>query len=140
MNKTKIAKLKKHGWRVGSAADFLNLSPAEEAFIELKASLAKDIQKRRQEIAVTQLQLAQCMHSSQSRIAKIENNDPTVSIDLMVKTLFALRTSTADIMKTITSSSVITREYSLLPISLEQQQTINPSPNRIKAKSLIVSR
>jgi len=131
MNKAKIAELKKHGWSVGSVTDFLELSPAEEAFIELKVSLAKNIQKRRQEIDMTQLQLAQCVHSSQSRIAKIEKNDPSVSLDLMVKTLFALKTSTTDIMHIITSSSVVA--------SGKRKQAIKSYTSNIKTKSLAVS-
>jgi len=138
MNKAKIAELKKHGWSVGSVTDFLELSPAEEAFIELKVSLAKDIQKQRQEIDMTQLQLAQCINSSQSRVAKIEKNDPSVSLDLMVKALLALRTSAAEILTTIKSASIVPGVKSRSLKSRIHKQAITSSAR--KKKSLAVSR
>jgi len=138
MNKAKIAELKKHGWSVGSVTDFLELSPAEEAFIELKVSLAKDIQKQRQEIDMTQLQLAQCINSSQSRVAKIEKNDPSVSLDLMVKALLALRTSSAEILTTIKRASIVPGVKSRSLKSRIHKQAITSSAR--KKKSLAVSR
>jgi transcriptional regulator with XRE-family HTH domain len=138
MNKAKIAELKKHGWSIGSVTDFLELSPAEEAFIELKVSLAQDIQKQRQEIDMTQLQLAQCINSSQSRVAKIEKNDPSVSLDLMVKALLALRTSAAEILTTIKSASIVPDGPSRSLKSHIHKQAITSSAR--KKKSLAVSR
>ena len=47
MNKTKIEKLNKMGWKVGSASDFLNLSAEESAYVELKASLSCYLHEKR---------------------------------------------------------------------------------------------
>ena len=90
MNKTKQKRLEKHGWRVGSVDEFLDLSPQESAYVELKLALSRSLQERRRRRRLTQEQLARLIKSSQSRVAKMEAGDPTVSIDLLVRSLLAL--------------------------------------------------
>ena len=41
MNKAKQKKLEKKGWKVGTAEEFLGLSPAESRCIELKLALSE---------------------------------------------------------------------------------------------------
>jgi len=81
------------GWKVGDAKEFLGLSEEETAYIELRLKLAVGLKAARKNHGVTQVQLAQTMKSSQSRVAKMEAGDPTVSLDLLVKSLLALGTS-----------------------------------------------
>ena len=50
---------------------------------------------------MTQLTLARAVGSSQSRIAKMEAGDPTVSIDLLIKALLALGASIRELGKII---------------------------------------
>ncbi len=99
MNRKKVTKLEKHGWKIGSAADFLKLTSEEAAYVEMKLALAEQLQKQRKSKRLTQEQLAKLIHSSQSRVAKMEKNDPTVSIDLLIKTLLALGSSPKDVAK-----------------------------------------
>ena len=101
MNKRKITKLKKQGWQVGSASDFLGLSKEEAAYIELKLALARKLQKKRISKELTQEKLAEIIHSSQSRVAKMEKNDPTVSLDLMIRTLLVLGSTRAELARAI---------------------------------------
>jgi DNA-binding XRE family transcriptional regulator len=101
MNRKKMLKLQKHGWKIGSASDFLGLSREEASFIDLKILLARYMKKKRREKHLTQNQLARAIHSSQSRVAKIEKNDPSVSLDLMVRSLFALGTSKSELARAI---------------------------------------
>ena len=93
MEKKKLLKLREHGWKTGDASDFLGLSKEEAAYVELKVALARYLQKKRQTRHLTQEELARIIRSSQSRVAKMESSDPTVSIDLMVRSLLALGTS-----------------------------------------------
>ena len=93
MRVSKRKKLAAKGWVTGSAKDFLGLSAEEEAFIDLRLKLADGLKVRRQSRGVTQAQLAESLRSSQSRVAKMEAGDPTVSLDLLVKSLLALGTS-----------------------------------------------
>ena len=93
MKKRKKDRLEAAGWKVGSAADFLHLSPDEVAFIEMKLALARNIRTRRQRRKLTQGQLAKLIDSSQSRVAKIEAADASVSLDLLVRALLTLGAS-----------------------------------------------
>ena len=105
MKKSKIEKLKKAGWRVGSTKDFLGLSEEEAAFIEMKLALAKYLKDKRIRKKLTQVQLAHSLHSSQSRVAKMEAGDPSVSMDLIVRSLLSLGTSPKQLAKVIGSLS-----------------------------------
>ena len=101
METTKKTRLEKAGWRVGSARDFLKLSPQEEAYIELKVALSRYLQKKRTGSRLTQEQLARKIRSSQSRVAKMEKGDPSVSLDLLVKSLLALGSSRHEITRAL---------------------------------------
>jgi DNA-binding XRE family transcriptional regulator len=101
MRANKRDKLTSKGWKVGSAAEFLGLSPEEEALIELRLRLAQGLRARRTRQRMTQAQLAAAIRSSQSRVAKMEAGDPTVSLDLLVRSLLTLGASSADLGKII---------------------------------------
>jgi predicted XRE-type DNA-binding protein len=101
MRKAKQDRLEKKGWKVGSVDEFLDLSPEESAYIEIKLRLSDNLRKRRTRKKLSQKQLAALIKSSQSRVAKMEGGDPTVSIDLLVKTLLALGTSDRDLANVI---------------------------------------
>jgi ribosome-binding protein aMBF1 (putative translation factor) len=98
-DKTKRVKLLNQDWKIGNAADFLNLSSQEARYIELKVGLAQYLQKKRTAKHLTQANLAKMIHSSQSRVAKMEQSDSTVSVDLLVRSLFALGTSRIELAK-----------------------------------------
>lgn len=97
------AKKRKHlesaGWRVGSATDFLGLSEGEAAYIDLKLTLSEKVRQCRKREKLTQTQLAQRLKSSQSRVAKIEAGDPSVSLDLLIRSLFTLGVTKTDLSK-----------------------------------------
>jgi DNA-binding XRE family transcriptional regulator len=103
MNDKKKKQLEAHGWRVGSVDEFLGLSKEEVAYIELKLALSEHLKKRRKQMKLTQVELATRLKSSQSRVAKIEAGDPSVSLDLLVRSLLALGTSQTDLAKMISS-------------------------------------
>lgn len=90
MNQAKRQRLEQKGWKVGSARELLQLSDEEVTYIELKLALGDQLKATREKRAVTQVELAKRMSSSQSRVAKMESGDPSVSIDLLVKALLAL--------------------------------------------------
>ena len=101
MRKAKKNRLEKKGWKVGSVEEFLDLSPEEAAYIELKLRLSDNLRQRRTRKKLSQKELAALIKSSQSRVAKMEGGDPTVSIDLLVKTLLALGASDRDLANVI---------------------------------------
>jgi len=97
MQETKRKKLEAKGWRIGTPKDFLGMSDEEEAYVNLRLKLAEGLKARRQSRGITQVGLARTIKSSQSRVAKMEAGDPTVSLDLLVKSLFALGTSNREL-------------------------------------------
>jgi DNA-binding XRE family transcriptional regulator len=101
VKKAKREKLEGAGWRLGSAEDFLELSKEEAAFVEMKLALADSVRRRRQARKLTQTQLAKMVGSSQSRIAKMEVGDPSVSIDLLMKTLLTMGASRTELARVI---------------------------------------
>lgn len=103
MNKQKRKNLEKKGWKFGSAEEFLGLSEEESAYIELKMKLSANLRKLRIEQKLTQVELAKVIKSSQSRVAKLETGDPSVSLDLIIRSLLALGTTNKDIARAISS-------------------------------------
>jgi len=101
MDKRKRERLEKKGWTAGSAADFLDLTNEESAYIEMKIALSEKLRDKRVRKKITQAQLAKAIQSSQSRVAKMESGDPTVSIDLLLKSLLALGVSKKELGRTI---------------------------------------
>jgi DNA-binding XRE family transcriptional regulator len=97
MDSTKKKLLEAEGWRVGSAEEFLGLSKQESDYIELKLALGENLKRRRQQKKLTQIELAKLLKSNQSRIAKMEAGDPSVSLDLLIKSLLALGITKKDI-------------------------------------------
>jgi predicted XRE-type DNA-binding protein len=104
MKRTKIKLLEKNGWKVGGVKEFLNLNPDEEEFIEMKLALSRSLQERRLKKNMTQAELADLLESSQSRVAKMEAGDPSVSFDLLVKSLLMLGTSRQAIARVLGKS------------------------------------
>jgi predicted transcriptional regulator len=104
MKKEKRQRLEAAGWRVGSASDFLGLSREEAAFVETKLALAAGVKQRRIAKGLTQGDLASRLGSSQSRVAKLESADPSVSVDLLVRALLALGANRAELARIISRS------------------------------------
>lgn len=96
-------RLQKSGWRVGNAREFLGLSDDEAAFVEMRVALSLNLRERRVNSGMSQSDLATRLGSSQSRVAKMEAADPTVSLDLLIRSLLALGASSADIAKALRS-------------------------------------
>jgi len=93
MDAVKQQKLEASGWRIGSANEFLGLSADQAELVEVRLRLARALRGERERLHVTQAVLAKRLGSSQSRVAKIEAGDPSVSLDLMVRALLSLGAS-----------------------------------------------
>lgn len=104
INKAKRKRLERLGWKVGNADEFLGLSPEESQYVELKLALSHRLRKQREAQKMTQGELAEQLGSSQSRVAKMEAADRTVSVDLLVRSLFHLGATKRDLAKIIAAS------------------------------------
>ena len=97
MKKHQRRKLVSAGWVIGSVKEFLGLTEADAVLIEMKLALSQSVRDRRKKQGLSQVQLAERLQSSQSRVAKMEAGDPSVSMDLLVSSLLLLGASSADL-------------------------------------------
>ena len=101
MRSDKKKRLEAKGWKVGSAKEFLGLSSQEEAYMEIKLRLAESLRNQRLRRNMTQSDVAKAIKSSQSRVAKMEAGESSVSLDLLVRTLLALGASSDSLTRLI---------------------------------------
>ena len=97
MDARKRKRLEAAGWRIGTVAEFLELSDAESALVVMRLSLSRSLRVQRTKRGVTQTSLAKALRSSQSRVAKMESGDPSVSLDLIVRALLIVGASRRDV-------------------------------------------
>ncbi|HEX9792879.1 MAG TPA: helix-turn-helix domain-containing protein [Planctomycetota bacterium] len=105
MKKPKRDKLAAAGWKVGDITDFLELSAEEAAMVEIKISLADSIRRRRIRRKLSQEALAKLLKSSQSRVAKMEAADPSVTIDLLLRSLLAMGATRRDVARLLSAKA-----------------------------------
>ena len=101
MHKRKRARLEAAGWTTGSPKRFLGLTDEEAAYVEMKVVLGERFRAARTTQNLSQKEVAQRIGSSQSRIAKMEAADRSVSLDLMVRSLFKLGAGPGEIAKAL---------------------------------------
>lgn len=102
MDSKKRQKLEKAGWQIGSTDEFLELSPEETAYVDMKLALSDGLKRRRTKEGITQANLAKKIGSSQSRIATAEASVPSVSVDLLMRALLATGATLSDLGRLIT--------------------------------------
>ena len=107
MSTGKLKRLQAAGWKVGTVKDFLKLSREEAALVELRLSLISTVKKSRLKHGISRVALAQRMGSSQSRVAKIEAGDPSITLDLIVRALIASGATRQDLRKAFTAGERI---------------------------------
>lgn len=110
MNEKKRERLKTAGWQPGSAGDFLGLSDEESAYIEVKLSLSNKLRDSRIKAGISQAELAKRLKSSQSRVAKMEAGDPSVSVDLLIRSLLATGTTRKQVAQAIAGPRQASRD------------------------------
>lgn len=93
------------GWRTGTVKEFLNLSDEEAAYVELKYQLARALRDERRRQRLTQANVAKLLKSSQSRVARMEAGDRSVSIDLLVRSNLRLGTKLPALFRAMRASA-----------------------------------
>ncbi|MDJ0675235.1 MAG: helix-turn-helix transcriptional regulator [Calothrix sp. MO_167.B42] len=101
MDEKKRQRLEAAGWHIGTPEEFLQLSPAESKLVELKLILSRYLKELRTSQNLSQTEVAQRMNSSQSRVAKMESGDPSVSVDLLFRALFSTGATFKDVAEAI---------------------------------------
>jgi hypothetical protein len=99
MKADKKRRLEAAGWKQTTVQEFLKLSEADVQYIEMKLALSRLLRDVRERRRLTQTKAAAILKTSQSRLARMEAGDPSVSLDLLVRGLFALGASPKDLLK-----------------------------------------
>ena len=107
MNEAKRARLEAAGFKVGTIREFLELTPEENALVEIKLAMSNELRQRRQKQSLSQTDLANRLKSSQSRIAKMEAGEPGISFDLMLRALLAVGASREDVGRIISAHNTL---------------------------------
>jgi transcriptional regulator with XRE-family HTH domain len=137
---TKRKKLEEAGWKAGSTSEFLGLSNEEELLVNIKLVLASEVKKRRQRLKLTQQELAQRLGSSQSRVAKLEIADSSVSMELLVRSLASLGASRAEIGRTIGTRAVTRKQpKTRQPALTRRSVNLRPTPHQRTLRAVPVS-
>jgi DNA-binding XRE family transcriptional regulator len=101
----KRAKVARRGrWIEGTVQEFLELSDADMELIETRLAASKLLRATREKKKLTQQAVAAALHTSQSRLAKMEAGDPSVSLDLLFKSLFSLGVSRKQLVSKLAST------------------------------------
>jgi DNA-directed RNA polymerase sigma subunit (sigma70/sigma32) len=94
------------GWKSGSAAEFLGLSPEEEAIVEMRLALHKLLKECMRHM--TQKELAARMGLTAGRITQIMNGYET-SMEQTVRAILATGASLRDVARAIQRAESKTR-------------------------------
>ena len=97
MDKKTIATLEARGWKVGTVAEFLGLSAAEESIVEIKVALSRRLKEERIARKWTQHALAERLETSQPRLAAMEAGGSVPTIDLLMRALLTIGVSLKDV-------------------------------------------
>ncbi len=96
-------RLRETGWAVGSAAELLDLSAEEAAYVDLKLALSDSLRRERERAGLSQAELARRLGSSQSRVSRMETADASVTVDLLIRSLLSLGASRRELGRIVAS-------------------------------------
>jgi hypothetical protein len=85
MDASKRKTLENAGWKVGDAAEFLDMSADERQLLDARVSIAKAIRQQRESQKLSKKYLGAKLKTSQPRVAKIERAAPDVSLDQLFR-------------------------------------------------------
>ena len=125
MDASKRRALKAAGWKIGDAADFLEMSAEERQLLDARVEVALAIRRQREARNLSQKELGSRLKTSQPRIAKIERAASDVSLDQLVRAFTAAGGKM--VVKSVTSNSRkgkrtkgVTRETLVIEMAVSQ--------------------
>ena len=89
MDSAKRKALQAAGWKVGDAADFLDMNDEERQLLDARVQLALALRRQRKASGLSQKELGARLRTSQPRVAKIERAASDVSLDQLVRAFSA---------------------------------------------------
>lgn len=101
MNTSQRARLEGAGWAIGDVAEFLDLSPDEAKYVELKLALVAGVRRSREKQGLTQSALAKKTGFQPVARGQDGGGDRSVTLDLMMRSLLAIGATTGEIAELI---------------------------------------
>lgn len=90
MDSAKRKRLEAAGWKLGDAADFLEMNDGERQVLDARVKLAMAVRRQRQAQHLSQKALGLRLGTSQPRVAKIERAAADVSLDQLMRAFTAV--------------------------------------------------
>ena len=90
MDSAKRRKLEAAGWKLGDAADFLEMDEVERQVLDARVKLALAVRRQREARHLSQKALGLKLGTSQPRVAKIERAASDVSLDQLMRAFAAV--------------------------------------------------
>ena len=144
MNQEKIARLEANGWKVGTPAQFLGLSPEQEAIAKIKITLRKMLREGRESCGLTQRDVAQKLNTKKEAITRMESAGP-VTLDNLFRALLVVGVPMEQIAEVVASAQPAgensSTEAFVTPIKTKATRpTRAPKPRLTRAKATSTSR
>ena len=89
MDSAKRKALEAAGWKLGDAADFLDMNDQERQLLDARVELALAVRRQREACHLSRKELGVKLKTSQPRVAKIERAATDVSLDQLVRAFAA---------------------------------------------------
>lgn len=105
MEKTEVQRLADAGFKETTVAEFLGLSPEEEAIVETSLILSRLVREKRQQLAWTQAQLAAHLNKKQPQVVRLETGE-SVSFDAQFAALYAMGVTPREIGERLAAVSL----------------------------------
>ncbi|WP_422931436.1 transcriptional regulator [Singulisphaera sp. PoT] len=99
MDKARRERLEARGFKVGDAADFLELSRGERVLLDLRMTITRRIRSLRQGLGLSPGEAAGRMGSTEAEYARIEACSPEVSLDRLFLAYLALGGTMANLFE-----------------------------------------
>lgn len=104
MDAEERGRLEAKGFRIGTVAEFLSLSPGEPAVVDMRIALARNLREQRLTRGVQQADLAAKARTTQKRISLMENGDKSILIDRLFAANVELGICPGELLKQLSES------------------------------------
>ena len=130
MDPKQKAFLEAAGIPVGNKVEFLGLSPAQEAVVEVKVRLSYALRRARKAQGLTQAALARQMGVPQQTVARLESIHKSISVDMLMRALVTAGVSLEAIADEIARGAAhLARDRGEVAAHTENPETLAAPPS-----------
>ena len=101
------ARMDAAGWKTVTIAEFLDLTPEDMAFIQVRRTFARAVRNRREVSGLSRTALAETLGLSETQIALMEGNASSISMDVMLRAFLAMGATQNDLAEALAAYSLL---------------------------------